>query len=61
MSKEQKSVFLLGDFNIYLLNYNYRPTNEFLDSLSTNSFLLYILRPAHLTCMASHTNRQCIF
>ena len=40
VSKEQKSVFLLGDFNINLLNYNvHSPTNEFLDSLASNFFL----------------------
>ena len=56
VSKEQKSVFLLGDFNINLLNYNdYNPindhnsTNEFLDSLASNSFAAYILQPTRLT------------
>ena len=40
ISKEQKSIFLLGDFNINLLNYNENNlTNEFLDSLACNSFL----------------------
>ena len=40
LSKENKQVFLLGDFNIDLLNYNdHQPTNEFLDSLASNSFL----------------------
>ena len=49
-SKEQKSIFLLGDFNINLLNYNdHNPTNEFLDSLASNSFALYILQPTRLT------------
>ena len=39
ISKEQKSVFLLGDFNVNLLNYNeHIQTNEFLDSLASNSF-----------------------
>ena len=43
VSKEQKSVFLLGHFNINLLNYNiHNPTNEFLDSLASNSFLPYL-------------------
>ena len=43
VSKEQKSVFLLGDFNINLLNYNFHNlTNEFLDCLASNSFLPYI-------------------
>ena len=43
ISKEQKSVFLLGNFNVNLLNYNnHNPTNEFLDSLASNSFVPYI-------------------
>ena len=50
VSKEQKSIFLLGDFNVNLLNYNnHNPTNEFLDSLASNSFLPYILQPTKLT------------
>ena len=50
ISKEQKSVFLLGDFNITLLNYNvHNPTNELLDSLASNSFLPYILQPTGIT------------
>ena len=43
ISKEQKSDFLLGNFNVNLLNYNnHNPTNEFLDSLASNSFVPYI-------------------
>ena len=43
ISKEQKSVFLLGDFNINLMNYNvHNPTNEFSDSPASNSFLPYL-------------------
>ena len=39
VSKEQKSIFLLGDFNINLLNYNVQnSTNEF--------FLFFALRLA---------------
>ena len=35
LSKVNKQVFLLGDFNINLINYNdHQPTNEFLDSLA---------------------------
>ena len=46
--KKQKSVFLLGDFNTNLLNYNnHNPTNEFLSSLASNSFVPY--KPAWLT------------
>ena len=49
VSKEQKSVFLLGDFNINLLNYHdHNPTNEFLDSLTSNSLVPYILQPTRL-------------
>ena len=48
ISKEQKQI--LGDFNINLLNYNeHQPTNEFLDSLDSNSIIPYILQPARLT------------
>ena len=49
VSKEQKSVFLLGDFNVNLLNYdNHNPINEFLDFLLSNSFVPYILQPTQL-------------
>ena len=42
---------LLGDFNINLLNYNdHQPTNDFLDSLASNSFIPYILHPTRITC-----------
>ena len=39
-SKEQKSIFLLGDFDVNLLDYNeHNEINEFLDSLTSNSFI----------------------
>ena len=48
--KEQKQTFLLGDFNINLLNYNiHQPTNNFLDSLASNSTIPYIMQPTRLT------------
>ena len=54
ISKEQKSIFLLGDFNVNLLNYNeHNQTNEFLDSLACNSFIPSILQPTRIT---SHSN-----
>ena len=54
ISKEQKSVFLLGDFNVNLLNYNeHNQTNEFLDSVASNSFIPLILQPIKIT---SHSN-----
>ena len=54
ISKEKKSIFLLGDFNVNLLNYNeHNLTNEFLDSLASNSFINFILQPMRIT---SHSN-----
>ena len=44
LAKEQKTLFLLGDFNVDLLKYEqHKATNEFLDSLSSNMFLSYII------------------
>ena len=49
ISKEQKSIFLPGDFNVNLLNYNeHNQTNEFLDSLSSNLFIPLILQPTSI-------------
>ena len=54
ISKEQKSVFFHGDFNVNLLNYNeHNQTNEFLDSLASNSYIALILQPTRIT---SHSN-----
>ena len=51
ISKEQKSILLLRDFNVNLLNYNENnQTNEVLDS---NSFIPLILPPTRIT---SHSN-----
>ena len=50
VSKERKQVFLLGDFNKNLLNYNdHQPANDFLDSLASNSFILCNLHPTRIT------------
>ena len=39
--KEQKSIFLLGDFNVNLLNYSENnQTSEVLDSFDSKSFYL---------------------
>ena len=52
--QRKKSVFLFGDFNFNLLNYNeHNQTNEFLDSLASNSFIPLILQP---TRIISHSN-----
>ena len=54
ISKEKKIFFLLGDFNVNLLNYSeHNQTNEFLDSLASNSFITLILQPTKIT---SHSN-----
>ena len=54
ISKEKKSIFLLGDFNVNLLNYNeHNQINEFLDSLASNSFIPLVLQPTRIT---SHSN-----
>ena len=46
-NQEQKTVFLLGNFNIDLMYYNeYKPTNTSLDSLTSNSCLPYIIQPS---------------
>ena len=45
LSKENKTIFLLGDFSINLLNYDIHcPTNVFQDSLSS-----HILQPSRVT------------
>ena len=47
---EKKTVFLLGDFNIDLLEYEkYNPTYGFLDSFSSNMFLPYVLLPTRMS------------
>ena len=49
VSKEQKQIFLLGNFNINLHDYNvHHPTNDFLDSLAFNSIIPYTLQPTRL-------------
>ena len=48
--KENKSIFLLGDFNVNLLKYDkHAPTNEFLDSLSSHMFLPHIVQPTRIS------------
>ena len=50
ISKENKSVFLLGDFNVDLLKYDkHAPTNAFLDSLSSHMFLPHIVQPTRIS------------
>ena len=47
LPKGNRTVFLLGDFNIDLLNYDQHSlTNECFDSLSSHMLLLHIVQPA---------------
>ena len=50
LSKEKKTAFLLGDFNVDLSKYEqHSPTNEFLYSLASSIFLPYIIQPTRVT------------
>ena len=50
VSKEREQVFLLGGFNKNFLSYNgHQHTNDFLDSVASNSFVSYILHPTRIT------------
>ena len=50
LAKEQKNVFLLGDFNVDLLKYEqHKATNEFLHFLSSGMFLPHIVQPTRIT------------
>ena len=54
ISKEQKSLSYIEDFNVKLLNYNkHNQTNEFLDYIASNSSIPLILQPTTIT---SHSN-----
>ena len=53
LSKENKSVFRLGHFNVDLLKYKHAPANEFLDPLSSHMFLPYIVQPTRISTNSS--------
>ena len=49
ISNKQKSIFLLGDFNVNLLNHNEdNQTNEYLDSFASNSIIPLVLQPTRI-------------
>ena len=53
ISRENKICFLMGDFNINLINYqNHHLTGQFLDGMYSNMFFPLITRPSRIT---SHT------
>ena len=50
ISKEQKFIFMLRDFNVNVSNYNeHNQTYEFLDSLASNLFIPLVLQPTRIT------------
>ena len=50
ITKESKSIFLRGDFNVDLLKYGHHAsTNKFLDSLSSHMFLSHNMQPTRVT------------
>ena len=50
VSFENKDVFLMGDFNINLLNYeSNRETADFLNNMHSNSLVPYITLPIDIT------------
>ena len=56
ISKDLKSIFLLGDFNVNLLNYNgHNHTNYFLDYIASTWFIPLTLQSARIT---SHSNTR---
>ena len=48
VSKEQKSVFLLGDFNIPLLNYKFSQSDQWIIGFSCIK-LFFALQPTRIT------------
>ena len=50
LSKANKSVFLMGDFNVNLLSYEtHSDTNDFINSMVSHYLLPYILHPTRVT------------
>ena len=51
ISRENKICFLMGDFNLNLINFqHHQTTGEFLDGLYSNMFFPLITRPSRITC-----------
>ena len=50
LGKENKQIFLMGDFNLNLLNYeNHSDTNDFINTMVSHYLLPYILHPTRVT------------
>ena len=51
ISKENKVCYLMGDFNLNLMNHqSHSVTGEFLDALYSHMFIPLITRPTRITC-----------
>ena len=54
IKRENRIGYLMGDFNINLLNYNnHNPTNDFVDAAYSQSFFPLITRPTRITQFTS--------
>ena len=49
LSRENKQILIMGDFNINLLNYDDKNTANFLDSMFSYSYLPFINTPTRVT------------
>ena len=50
ISKEKKLLFLMGDFNVNLLNYEFHnDTNDFINTIISHHLLPYILHQTRVT------------
>ena len=52
LNKEKQNIFIMEDFNFHLLQYAYKThnlTDDFITTVTSNSFLPYVLQPTRLT------------
>ena len=50
LNKEKQSIFIMGDFNFDLLQYEtHNLTNDFISIVTSNSFIPYVLQPTRVT------------
>ena len=50
LNKEKQSIFIMGDFNFDLLQYeSHNLTNDFITTVTSNSFFPYVLQPTKVT------------
>ena len=54
ISKDNKQCYVMGDFNLDLLQYNHHtPTQEFIDTLFSLAFIPFISNPTRLTSFSA--------